>query len=267
MKNKTIGNEIYEAKPGNGIFYSSRRLRFKHMRILGIPAPFMLVLALGCLVTGVLISGLDWYSVTMSGDVELNGSGEISVYLDGALLTDQITAMPLDITELTTGETVIATHMVSSPLTDGNFIVTVHNNMDPEIFSNPLHEFYGYYMQLEDDGANDITDIDRVLIHGHELNYVFTYSLDDHFAQVTDPLPLDISIDIVTKPNEAPTAPDIAKELELYSGDFSIQEYVWDIDQDNNDVTLVGLTQIDGSTELTLVDGMVHYSGWPPGFK
>lgn len=218
-----------------------------------MPLP-TIVLVAGLLVGAVLLGTIfSLYTGNQAGDVEVEGV-EPRIYWDGSTVSEETWSIPMDSfsnSKIVAGETEIFTHTLE--ITDSydptfyNALLSFDYSAMSDIFTDPLNEFYGYYLDVLDSTDTSIIDEDVVIEPGSgPVTIKIVHELDPDFLDTDNLLPFDFNILI----SEAPNYDPIAAVLTGYTWSFDSTN-VFDIPTicDDENINAIDITSVSLSSD------------------
>lgn len=229
--------------------------RLRHTKkLMGLPVGTLALYVSAFLVGAVLISAFfTTYYATMTGDVEVNGIAQPPgpLTFDTTNLLTETTSLPMDITDLTAGDSESYTHTLAS--TNGQWDVTfVSNNQ----YTDPLDEFFGFSFDITDMSDDSILDEGLVLTDEGQKQCKFVYALDPLFLLTPNALPFDLALTFSAHTNLNPIASDdVGNMVETTTGMFAnMQVLSNDIDPEGHGLTILTAVFVSGTPDW-------HFSG------
>lgn len=182
------------------------------------------------------------YNGQQKGNVVMNGI-QSDILFDSVRMSSQEFSIPMDITELTNGdsETFIHEFEVLGTSSYDYDIMFDYSNMS-DIFTDPLNEFYGFGFDIQ---VSNISILDSVTVvrSGESISMDFIYSLDSMFMDTIEDLPYEINVMIV---EHVPLPPIANFDSVTYPSDSAFDYMVLDNDlcPEGGDLELISFVDI-----------------------
>lgn len=186
------------------------------------------------------------YHGKMQGNINMNGI-ESKLLFDSVRLTTQDFEIPMDITELTNGdsETFVHTFEIESDSMFDYDLSFDYSNMS-DIFLDPENPFYGFEFDVQVDSVS-ILDTVTTVEAGTILSMDFIYTLHEDFMNTIEDLPFELEVILTETLPPVITANDDSYSM---APDTAFDCYAMDNDVCDNDMLIISVDNVP--SELTV---------------
>lgn len=175
----------------------------------GLPIGIIVLLIGGLIALGAILTLYSTYTGSQTGSLELSGVTNDWLW-DGNGLTTETFTIPMDLTELSHGESETYTHTIEALAGNGDLDISFDYSAMSDVFTNPSNEWYGFYFDITSDSdVSIINETTYVKAGNPAMTIKFVYSLDDDFLDTDNLLSYDLDVIIEEHIDQPPdTEPD-----------------------------------------------------------